>query len=273
MGWGSGARVGAIAFALTWLAAAGGIANAAGLKCECTNCTYKNGRAQANYSFNPDFNSTAAGRQQYNAAERAAMNEADQAAVNAIAAVMAALPSCPDPCDPQAAWDSSHGPPFAGGTGGNGIARSLWKVTYSCTPKLVIPPPPVLVAVSTTCPSCQEYVDQIHAIDIEIMQYYESYVKALKARDEMAGITEAEMNSDIGKREELVDALRRCENACPRPVEYQTVPAQPQGTPSFGFGGFYFGGGSGGNFGGEDYGEGDSGRGKNFNNNKGRWQK
>jgi hypothetical protein len=268
------ARLGAIAVAFIWLAAAGGVTNAAGLKCECTNCAYKSGRAQANYNFDPNFNSTAAGRQQYNAAERAAMGEADQAAVNAIAAVMAgALPSCSDPCEPEPIWDSSNGPPFAGGTGGNGIARSLWKVTYSCTPKLVMPPPPVLVAVSTTCPSCQDYVNQIHALDIEIMQYYEAYVKALKARDELAGTNEAEMNFDIGKREELIDALRKCENSCPRPVQYQTVPTQPQSTPmvpGFNFGGFYYGGGRGS---GEDFGSGDPEAGKSFNNNKGRSQK
>jgi hypothetical protein len=275
MSLGSGARVGAIALALIWLAAAGGVANAAGLKCECSNCTYKSGRTQANYNFDPNFNSTAAGRQQYNAAERAAMNEADKAADDAIAAAMAALPSCPDPCEPQPIWDSSHGPPFAGGTGGNGIARSLWKVTYSCTPKLVIPPPPVLVAVSTTCPSCQEYVDQIHALDIEIMQYYENYVKLIKARDELAGIAEAEMNFDEGKRAGLIDALRKCENSCPRPVQYQTVPGQPQSTPAqpgFGFGGFYFGGG-GGYGGGGDFGGGEPEGGRKFDNNKGRSQK
>ncbi len=47
-------------------------ANAAGLKCECTNCTYKNGRTEVPYAFDPKFNATAAGRQQYNAAEQEA---------------------------------------------------------------------------------------------------------------------------------------------------------------------------------------------------------
>ncbi len=70
------------------------------------------------------------------------MKAADLDAVGEIEATMATLPNCPDPCDPQAAWDSSHGPPFAGGSGGTGIARSLWKVTYSCFKKVVKPSPP-----------------------------------------------------------------------------------------------------------------------------------
>lgn len=256
MGWRYAARAAVITLALTWLAATG--ANAAGLNCKCENCTYKNGRTQAAYAYNPNFNATLAGRQAYNGAEQAAMNQADQAAIAAIAAAMNGLPSCPDPCDPEPVWDSSHGPPFAGGTGGNGIARSLWKVTYSCLAKVVIPPPPVLVAVSTTCPACQQYIDQIHALDSEIMHYYETYVKALKAREDNAGFIEVYLNDDEGKREDLIRALRNCENACPRPAQFQSQPY---------FGGFYFGGGRSG-----DFGEEDSGGNKN-SNNKGRWQK
>ncbi len=70
------------------------------------------------------------------------MKAADLDAAGEIDATMATRSSCPDPCDPEAAWDSSHGPPFASGTGGSAIARSLWKVTYSCFKKVVKPPPP-----------------------------------------------------------------------------------------------------------------------------------
>ncbi len=34
-------------------------AYAAGLKCECTNCTYKSGRTEVPYVFDPKFNATA----------------------------------------------------------------------------------------------------------------------------------------------------------------------------------------------------------------------
>ena len=138
------------------------------LKCECINCTYAQGRAQTTYVFDVNFNATLAGRQAYNAAESAAMKAADQAAIAAGAAALNGAPSCPGTCENPPFWQVTHGPPFAGGTGGNGIARSRWKVTYSCvkpavlvevpqTPQTAPPPaqpPCILCNVSTTPMVC-----------------------------------------------------------------------------------------------------------------------
>ena len=133
------------------------------LKCECINCTYTQGRVQSTYVYPVDFNSNPAGRAAYNAAESAAMKEADQAAVAAAAAALNNAPACPQTCERRPFWQVTHGPPFAGGTGGNGIARSLWKVTYSCVKPAVLvmvpsqpqtapqpEPPCVVCAVSAT---------------------------------------------------------------------------------------------------------------------------
>jgi len=134
------------------------------LKCECINCTYAQGRAQTTYVYPVDFNATLAGRQAYNAAESAAMKEADQAAIAAAAAALNNAPSCPETCERRPFWQTTHGPPFAGGTGGNGIARSRWKVTYSCVkpavlvmvpaqPQTATPPePPCIVCTISTTP-------------------------------------------------------------------------------------------------------------------------
>ena len=263
-------RVGAVALFWTLALAFTGSAFAAGLKCVCTNCKYQNGRTEVPYSFDPNFNSTVAGRQQYNAAEQAAMNEADQAAVDAIAAAMTALPSCPDPCEPQAAWDSSHGPPFAGGTNGAGLARSVWKVTYSCFRKVVVPPPPPpppnggvdvvpggltippLVPVTTDCPGCQYWVDVINNLDRQIAE-----IQVLLAR------YPAMMNANwSGLVQELqwmrylmLEGLESCESHCPTQDPFTPPEQNPeppaQGLPfDFGFGRF---GTDGQNSGGDDF--------------------
>lgn len=229
---------------------------AAGLKCVCTNCTYQSGRTEVPYTFDPNFNSTPAGRAQYNAAEAAAMKEADQAAVDAIAAAMAAAPSCPDPCTPQPAWDSSHGPPFAGGTNGGGLARSLWKVTYSCFKKVVVPPPPPppppnggvnvvpggqttppMPPVTTICPRCQAWVVLIQKADRGIADAWAIFAK-------YPGMMDARwaklMQDWQALRARLVEDLHQCERSCAQPTQNMTPPAQdtqppPQNTLPFNF--------------------------------------
>ena len=145
--------------ALVWTGEA--LAKARLLNCPCTNCSYTNGRAQSTYVYPVDFNATVAGRAAYDNAEAAAMKAADQAAVAAMAAAFKNAPSCPQPCMATPFWNFTHGPPFAGGTGGNGIARSLWKITYTCVkiPILFVtaataPQPPGAAAVTPPCVGC-----------------------------------------------------------------------------------------------------------------------
>lgn len=259
-------RLGAVALFSMLAYASMSSAVAAGLKCVCTNCKYQSGRTEVPYSFDPNFNGTAAGRAQYDAAERTAMNEADQAAVDAIAAAMAALPSCPDPCEPQAAWDSSHGPPFAGGTNGAGLARSVWKVTYSCFRKVAVPPPPPppppnggvnvvpgglttppMTPVTTDCPGCQLWVDVINELDRQIAE-----IQVLLSR--YPATMNAGWASLMGEMQYLrllmTEDLDRCESRCEL-RDPSTPPAQDSQPPAqdvvptfdFGFGRFGTGGG------------------------------
>jgi hypothetical protein len=237
-------------------------ADAAGLKCECTNCAYKNGRAQDTYRYDPNFNNSAAGRQQYNDAEHSAMTEADLAAANAINAAKAAAPSCPDPCDPQPAWDSSHGPPFAGGTGGSGIARSLWKVTYSCFKRTAKPPPPppsptgtevtplppeagtdgdpILVEINgwryfdfTDCPVCNDRIRSIMSIDHDIKERLLPYYQGGIASARRQGTGESpwirgqkqEILLKLARRRELVRLVQQCH------YEDDECPYSPYNTP------------------------------------------
>jgi hypothetical protein len=144
--------------ALLW---AGGAVAKGGLNCPCTNCTYAQGRAQSTYVFQVDFNATAAGRTAYDNAEAAAMKEADGSAVTAMMAAWKNPPSCPQPCIATPFWGFTHGPPFAGGTGGNGIARSLWKISYTCIkiPVLIMaagatPPQTPSAAAAPPCVGC-----------------------------------------------------------------------------------------------------------------------
>jgi len=264
-------RVGAAALFLTLAIALANSAVAAGLKCVCTNCTYQSGRTEVPYTFDPNFNSTAAGRAQYDAAEKAAMNQADQAAVDAIAAAMASAPICPDPCNPQPAWDSSHGPPFAGGTGGSGLARSLWKVTYSCFKKVVVPPPapppaapppsnggvnvvpggqpiPPKPPGATTCPNCQAWVDLIQRVDRTIADAWALFNKYPGMMD---GRWAQLMQELQAQRAADVENLHNCEKRCMQPSQNMTAPPPPSTEPQpqnplpfgFGFGGFGTGGG------------------------------
>ena len=263
-------RVGAATLFWTLAIAFTSSAFAAGLKCVCTNCTYQSGRTEVPYTYDPNFNSTPAGRAQYNAAEAAAMKEADEEAGGAISEILlgGALPSCPAPCDPDSTWDSSHGPPFAGGTGGSGIARSLWKVTYSCFKKVVVPPPPpppppppngginvvpggqttpVMPPVTTTCAGCQSWVVMIQNADRQIANAWDLFNKYPGMMD---GRWQNLMQSLQTLRAELVEDLHKCERLCAQPTQNMTPPPQdtqppPQNTLpfSFGIGGFGTGGG------------------------------
>ncbi len=125
----------------------------AGTVCPCAGgpaCQLEKGREEKTFTYNPNDMST------YDALEQAAMAEADQKAADKAtqAAAKYAGKMCPAPKNPadgtcgalETATD--HGKPFAGGSKGHGIARSLWHVTYVCQlqkKKVEEPPKPVNV--------------------------------------------------------------------------------------------------------------------------------
>ena len=96
------------------------------------------GREQTNFTYDPSNMGAA-----YDAAEAAAMRDADQKASDAADAAAAKYAGliCPLPCGP-AEVTTTHGKPFAGATRGGGIARSLWEVDYVCAFAPPPPPPP-----------------------------------------------------------------------------------------------------------------------------------
>ncbi|MGN6516074.1 MAG: hypothetical protein ACTHLR_09570 [Rhizomicrobium sp.] len=112
------------------------------LTCPCDggpHCRLEHGREQSNYAYDPTNMGAA-----YDAIEQNAMQQADAQALAKANAAMAADAGmrCANPCDPAPELSVLHGPPFAGGMNGNGMARSLWEVHYVCKKKRPPPPPP-----------------------------------------------------------------------------------------------------------------------------------